>query len=75
MGNPYRVGGRDFDGRPIATAADAVVAYRRWAGMYLVDDARRVLGGRDLVCWCPLLDASGERVPCHADVLLEIANG
>lgn len=24
--------------------------------------------GRDLVCWCPL-DA-----PCHADVLLEIAN-
>jgi hypothetical protein len=26
------------------------------------------LRGRDLVCWCPL-DA-----PCHADVLLEIAN-
>jgi hypothetical protein len=27
------------------------------------------LRGKDLVCWCPL-DA-----PCHADVLLEIANG
>jgi hypothetical protein len=26
------------------------------------------LAGRDLVCWCPL---SG---PCHADVLLKIAN-
>jgi hypothetical protein len=25
------------------------------------------LAGRDLVCWCPL------DVPCHADVLLEIA--
>lgn len=27
------------------------------------------LRGKDLVCWCPL-DA-----PCHADVLLDIANG
>lgn len=27
------------------------------------------LVGRDLVCWCPL-DA-----PCHADVLLKLANG
>lgn len=30
---------------------------------------RRELAGRDLVCWCPLDQ------PCHADVLLEIANG
>jgi len=27
------------------------------------------LGGKDLACWCPL------NQPCHADVLLEIANG
>jgi hypothetical protein len=27
------------------------------------------LAGRDLACWCPL---DG---PCHADVLLEVANG
>lgn len=27
-----------------------------------------VLRGRDLACWCPLDE------PCHADVLLEIAN-
>lgn len=27
------------------------------------------LRGRDLVCWCDLFS------PCHADVLLELANG
>lgn len=38
------------------------------AGWELVDAARRELRGKDLVCWCAPL-------PCHADVLLEIANG
>ncbi len=33
-----------------------------------LDEIRRDLHGRSLACWCPL-DA-----PCHADVLLEIAN-
>jgi len=32
------------------------------------------LRGYDLVCWCPLEDDQGNRVPCHADVLLELAN-
>jgi hypothetical protein len=32
------------------------------------------LAGRDLACWCPLEDGHGNRVPCHADVLLELAN-
>jgi hypothetical protein len=31
-------------------------------------EIRRALAGRDLVCWCP-----PDR-PCHADVLLELAN-
>lgn len=35
---------------------------------------RALLRGLDLACWCPLEDAQGNRVPCHADVLLEIAN-
>lgn len=35
----------------------------------LARHARRILAGKDLACWCPL-DAV-----CHADVLLEIANG
>jgi hypothetical protein len=32
------------------------------------------LAGRDLMCWCPLADERGAPVPCHADVLLELAN-
>ena len=31
-------------------------------------EARRLLRGHDLACWCPLDQ------PCHADVLLEVAN-
>lgn len=33
-----------------------------------VDEIRRELAGKPLVCWCPLFE------PCHADVLLELAN-
>lgn len=33
-----------------------------------VDDIRRELRGRDLACYCPLDE------PCHAEVLLAIAN-
>ena len=33
-----------------------------------VEDARTELRGRDLACYCPL-----DR-PCHADVLLAVAN-
>ena len=33
-----------------------------------VDDVKRELRGRDLACYCPL------DKPCHADVLLQVAN-
>lgn len=33
-----------------------------------IDDVRKQLRGKDLACWC----AEGE--PCHADVLLRLAN-
>jgi hypothetical protein len=33
-----------------------------------VDDVKRELRGRDLACYCPLDE------PCHADVLLAVAN-
>lgn len=33
-----------------------------------VDEIRSELAGSDLACWCPLDH------PCHADVLLELAN-
>lgn len=62
-GNPWRIG----DG---LSRAEAVRRYREWVEgdperMGLI---RRELVGRDLCCWCPLDE------PCHADVLLEIAN-
>ncbi|WP_216311777.1 DUF4326 domain-containing protein [Streptomyces nanshensis] len=55
--------------------AEAVRRYRPWldARPHLIDRARRELAGRDLLCWCPLTD-DGNTVPCHADVLLHIAN-
>jgi hypothetical protein len=67
-GNPYKVGRRDFEGRPIRTVEDVIAAYRRWVVMFKVTAARRELAGRDLACWCPLDQ------PCHADVLLQVAN-
>lgn len=33
-----------------------------------LDEIRSELAGRDLACWCPLDQ------PCHADVLLAVAN-
>lgn len=35
---------------------------------FTIDDVRRELGGKNLACWCPLNE------PCHADVLIEVAN-
>lgn len=32
------------------------------------------LRGLDLVCWCAITYEDGTIVPCHADVLLELAN-
>jgi hypothetical protein len=52
-------------------AETAVLWYREMitAHPYIVAAVRAELCGRDLACWCPLDQ------PCHADVLLEIANG
>lgn len=35
----------------------------------IISDAPLLLRGKNLACWCP------PGCPCHADVLLEIANG
>jgi len=80
-GNGFRVGddtraglldmSDDATRVPIPDRATAVEFYRRWISYRLdvQDQVRRWLRGRDLVCWCPLDQ------PCHADVLLELANG
>jgi hypothetical protein len=67
-GNPYRVGNG-------YVAEDIVALY--WAWMVNTYNSTTMprkpdpteLRGKDLACWCPL-----DR-PCHADVLLELANG
>lgn len=41
--------------------------FRRWWGGSW-EEIQEELRGKDLVCWCALCQ------PCHADVLLEIAN-
>jgi Domain of unknown function (DUF4326) len=66
-GNPHKV---ETGHHP---AEEAVMLYRRDlnAGSlpFTIDDVRRELKGRDLVCWCKLDSL------CHADVLLGFANG
>jgi len=63
------------DGVPfvcVNTAAQAVELFRWWVyteGQHAHREAIRVeLNSKNLACWC------GEHQPCHADVLLEIAN-
>jgi hypothetical protein len=61
-GNPFRV---EVAGRQLA-----VDMYRNYVlgDPILLAAIRSELRGRDLACWC----RPGE--PCHADVLLELAN-
>lgn len=53
----------------VESAEQAIALYEgAWLTGSMRDRARTELAGKDLVCWCPLDQ------PCHADVLLEIAN-
>ena len=64
-GNPHKVG-------PDCPPDVAAARFRTdlYAGRLrvTVEDGRRDLAGHDLACWCPL------DLPCHGDVLLEVAN-
>lgn len=64
-GNPYRA--HDFTNG----AEGAVAAYRLLCESEpeTLAEIRAALRGKDLACWCSL------DKPCHADVLLELANG
>ena len=73
LGNPFNV-------TEDRTQAEAVMAFRTWltvegchADMQdrkekVLSAIRDYLPGKNLACWCPLDQ------PCHADVLLELAN-
>lgn len=82
FGNPFAVGEK-FDaveeegGRVMKTYVcsspeEAVECFRNYVDQdqsaELRDEIRAELRGRDLACWCRLDQ------PCHADVLLELAN-
>ena len=73
VARPSRWGTPYVEGAGGWTRAEAVAAFHEdlLAGRLrvTVQDARHELRGRELACWCPLDQ------PCHADVLLEVANG
>lgn len=73
-GNPWRI---DPVTAPqpgiVATHEEAVALFTKWLrstpdGQAVARQARKHLAGRDLMCWCP------SSKPCHADVLLAVAN-
>ena len=75
--NPFRVGAMGFlfeNGSAVfyrgdgATAANVTQLYREEIAPKLRDAARAELAGKNLACWC----LPGH--PCHADVLLKLAN-
>ena len=77
-GNPWRVGDHaliqwpldqtEMHGREFIITPDLAVALYRIAFAPDAPEMRAELRGHDLCCWCPLDQ------PCHADVLLEVAN-
>lgn len=67
-GNPYQAG-KDGDGDRAYLVRLFREYLQRPEQADFVADIKTELRGKDLCCWCPLDQ------PCHADVLLEIANG
>lgn len=72
IGKPFvrkkmQAGGGQISGF-IHNAENAVHFYRRFLSLDLRIAAEIHLKGKNLACWCPLDQ------PCHADILLEIAN-
>ena len=64
-GNPYRVGVMPINGDGGQTLSEALWAYEN---LFLTDKNVTALKGKDLACWCPL------DKPCHADILIRLAN-
>lgn len=59
-GNPYRIG--------TCLIPDAKAAVDAFAANLPLGDFAQELRGKNLACWCRL------EQPCHADVLLRVAN-
>lgn len=68
-GNPYRVSAAVPASESVEMFRDLLArAPRAVDGGTVYMDIKRALHGKDLACWCPLDQ------PCHADVLIEVAN-
>lgn len=72
-GNPYRADGDNTAAVELYKdmLSRAPLGDGNWGqpGETVHQTIHRVLAGKDLACWCPVYHS------CHADVLLEIANG
>jgi hypothetical protein len=74
-GNPFRIGPEQDRERAVARFRAGIEARAKGRrtppelrGYPSDEEIRTQLAGRDLACWCP------KPGPCHADVLLEVAN-
>jgi hypothetical protein len=81
FGNPYRIG--QSDPMIVGSTMDAQDTVRMY--QWFLEQVRLLhpdsysdmmskLRGKDLACWCAVFDTIGNRVYCHADVLLSLAN-
>lgn len=77
VARPSRWGNPFIIGKDVSSAAEAVKEFRSLTAphpphvvpLYMgLDDIARDLRGKNLACWCK------PGAPCHADVLLELAN-
>ena len=72
-GNPFKANDKEWGGEMLKPATLAVM-FEIYAKEFQRDEPRiyrewlKPLRGRDLACWCKPSE------PCHADVLLELAN-
>lgn len=68
-GNPFKIGDT-FAGVKIDRdlSIELFKNYHLVENKFYIEKVKDRLRGKNLVCWCPL------DVPCHADILIKIAN-
>ncbi len=89
-GNPFTAHDKEWEGETVEPRTLVLLyeillhetfklsgKYRRWqtkSDRELWQAFLEPLRGKNLACWCPLKDKDGNPSPCHADVLLRLAN-
>jgi hypothetical protein len=76
-GNPFRVGTKGFEytqakavelHENVLFVNKAITSGNNSGVLITIDEIKKELKGKNLACWCKPSD------PCHADILLKIAN-